>query len=202
MDYTQYGEQSFLSEYSKKINGGVLVDIGAADGITHSNSKWLIEQGWSALLVEPNEYNYNKLVNLHKDNHKVIIENCGCSNETLDNVKFFINKNDDMEQCSTFSEEFSTNVKNYYNCEYVESTSNLIKTSELLKKHNITHIDFISIDAEGYDSIIIDGINFNDVVIDLICVENINYNCINNLVNLGYSLIHETIGNKFYKRII
>jgi hypothetical protein len=111
MDYTQYGEQSFLNEYAKKINGGFLVDIGAADGVIHSNSKWLIDQGWSALLVEPNKYNFNKLVNLHKDNNKVIIEHCGCSDKTLKDVKFFINKNDDMEQCSTFSEEFSINVK-------------------------------------------------------------------------------------------
>ena len=202
MDYTQYGEQSFLTEYAKKINCGFLVDIGAADGVTHSNSKWLIDQGWSALLVEPNEYNFNKLVNLHKDNHKVIIEHCGCSDKTLKDVKFFINKNDDMEQCATFSEEFSINVKNYYGCKYVETTSNLIKTSDLLKKHNVTHIDFISIDAEGYDSLIIDAINFNEVSIDLFCVENINDDCIDNLVKLGYNLIYETAGNKFYKRII
>lgn len=202
MDYTQYGEQSFLSEYAKKINSGVLVDIGAADGVTHSNSKWLIEQGWSALLVEPNEYNFNKLVNLHKDNHKVILEHCGCSDKTLKDVIFFINKNDDMEQCSTFSEEFSINVKNYYNCEYVETTSNLIKTSDILKKHNITHIDFISIDTEGYDEKVIEGIDFNLVNITLICVENINKECIDKLTHNGYELIYETSGNKFYKKMI
>jgi FkbM family methyltransferase len=202
MDYTQYGEQSFLAEYAKKINNGVLVDIGAADGVINSNSKWLIEQGWSALLVEPNEYNFNKLVNLHKDNLKVIVEHCGCSDKTLNDVKFFINKNDDMEQCATFSEEFSIKVKNIYKCEYIETTSNLIKTSDLLKKYNIKHIDFITIDAEGYDSLIINGIDFNEVVIDLFCVENINQECINILIQNGYSLIHETVGNKFYKKIL
>jgi FkbM family methyltransferase len=200
MDYTQYGEQSFLANYTEKIKSGFLVDIGAADGVIHSNSKWLIEQGWSGILVEPNEYNFNKLVNLHQNNNKIIIENCGCSNETLDNVRFFINKNDDLEQCSTFDEQFSINVKNYYNCEYVETTCNLVKTSELFKKHNIKHIDFISIDAEGYDSIIIDGIDFNQVSIDLFCVENINQECINILTNHGYNLIHQTIGNKFYAK--
>jgi hypothetical protein len=41
-----------------------------------------------------NEYNFNKLVNLHKDNHKVIIEHCGCSDKTLKDVK----KKDDIMQ--------------------------------------------------------------------------------------------------------
>jgi len=200
MNYSQYNEESFLFEYFSGKNDGFLVDIGAADGQTNSNSKKLIDIGWSALLVEPNKKNFDKISELYKDNDKINKENLGCSDETNNNVRFFINKNDEMEQCSTFSEEFSINVKNYYKCEYVETVSSLIKTSELFKKYRLNHIDFLTIDAEGYDSLIIKGIDFNSIIIDLICVENIDEYCVNILLKNEYSLIHKTIGNKFYKK--
>jgi len=200
MNYSQYKEELFLLEYFSNKNNGFLVDIGAADGQTNSNTKKLIDIGWSGLLVEPNKKNFDKISELYKGNDKIKKENLGCSDKTINDVRFFINKNDEMEQCSTFSQEFSISVKNYYNCDYVETISNLIKTSDLFKKHNITYIDFLSIDAEGYDSLIIKGIDFNNITIDLLCVENIDENCINILLENGYILIHQTVGNKFYKK--
>jgi len=200
MNYSQYKEELFLLEYFSNKNNGFLVDIGAADGQTNSNTKKLIDIGWSGLLVEPNKKNFDKISELYKGNDKIKKENLGCSDKTINNVKFFIDKNDEMEQCSTFSEEFSINVKNYYNCEYVETVSNLIKTSDLFKKHKIDYIDFLSIDAEGYDSLIIKGIDFNNVSVDLLCVENIDEDCSNILLEKGYSLVHQTVGNKFYKK--
>ena len=59
--YSQGYEEIYLLNYFKNNNTGFLVDIGAADGINNSNSKKLIELGWSGLLVEPNKKNYNKL---------------------------------------------------------------------------------------------------------------------------------------------
>jgi FkbM family methyltransferase len=202
MDYSQYFEQEFLISYFNNKKTGVLVDIGAADGINNSNSRYLIENGWEGVLVEPNKKNYNKLLELYSDNEKIIIENCGCSDKNIKGAKFFIDKNDEFEQISTFSEEQYISCKNYYQCDFVEDEVDLIKTSELFNKHNLKYIDFISIDAEGYDSLIIDGIDFNEAVIDLLCVEGISDKCHDDLINKGYSLVYATIGNKFYKRTI
>jgi FkbM family methyltransferase len=202
MDYSQGYEQDFLIEYFNDKKTGILVDIGAADGINNSNTRYLIENGWEGLLVEPNKKNYNKLLELYDGNKNITIENCGCSNINVKGAKFFIDKNDEFEQISTFSEENYLFCKDYFKCDYVEDEIDLIKTSDIFKKHNLKNIDFISIDAEGYDSLIINGIDFNEVVIDLFCVENINDDCIDNLVKNGYELIYETSGNKFYKKTI
>ena len=202
MNYSQYFEQDYLISYFNDKKRGVLVDIGAADGINNSNTRYLIENGWEGILIEPNKKNYNKLLELYFDNKKIIVENCGCSNKNVKGAKFFIDKNDEFEQISTFSEEQYLSCKEYYQCDFVEDEVDIIKTSELFIKHDLKYIDFISIDAEGYDSLIIDGIDFNNVVIDLFCIENINNDCINYLKKNGYTLIHETTGNKFYKRII
>ena len=55
MDYSQGYEQDFLIEYFNNKKNGLLVDIGAADGINNSNTRYLIENGWEGLLVEPNK---------------------------------------------------------------------------------------------------------------------------------------------------
>ena len=192
MGYSQYNEEEFLKFYFKD-RKGLVVEIGAADGINNSNSRMLIENGWRSLLIEPNTNNYNKLVELYKGNNNVIVENIGCSNITEEKI-FYIDHNDEYQQLSTFSKEQVVKCKNMYSCEFEEKKVEVIKTSELFSKYNISKIDFLSIDTESYDENVFSGIDFNIVDIEIICVED-------NIINLdGYELIFQNIGNKFYKR--
>jgi FkbM family methyltransferase len=200
MNYSQYGEQEFILNFfgDKK---GVLVDIGAADGINNSNTKKLIENGWSGLLVEPTPVNYNKLIELHSNNHNIIIENCGCGDITKDAV-FYIDNNDEYHQISTFLQEQKEFCADYFKCSFNEIDLKLINTTELLMKHNLINIDFISIDTEGYDEKVLFGIDFNKINIDLICVENITSVGEDILHSNNYKMIHKTLGNVFYGRQI
>lgn len=199
MDYSQYGEQEFILNFfgDKK---GILVDVGAADGITNSNTKKLIENGWGGLLIEPTPINYNKLLKLYSDNDSIIVENCGCGNETKVS-KFYIDNNDEHHQISTFLEEQKKGCESYYNCTFDEISLNLFKTQELFVKHNLYVIDFISIDTEGYDNDVLYGIDFDKTIINLICVENLNQECMDFLFSKNFNLLHSTSGNKFYKNL-
>jgi FkbM family methyltransferase len=193
--YSQYGEEVFLNNYfHNKI--GLVVEIGAADGINNSNSRMLIENGWKALLVEPNIYNFKKLQELYKNNDYVTLKNVGCSFETK-HSKFYVDHNDEYQQLSTFSESQLVKCKNMYNCEFEEIEIELVKTDDLFKSNNIKKIDFLSIDTEGYDENVIKGINFDNIEIDIICTE------INNsiLPTKGFQLIYQTVGNFFYKKL-
>ena len=57
MSYSQYGEDLIIQEIFSRINAEPtsfrLLDIGAWDPIEKSNSRLLIEKGWSAVLIEP-----------------------------------------------------------------------------------------------------------------------------------------------------
>ena len=198
MDYSQYEEQSFLLNYFKDNTRGTLVDIGAADGINNSNSKKLIELGWSGLLVEPTPLNYQKLIKLYSGNTLVKIENCGCGDKT-ENLTFYVDNNDEFHQISTFSVEQKTGCEQYFKCTFNEINSIIYNTQKLLTKHNLKKIDFISIDTEGYDNNVLFGINFNETLVDLICVENLCEESVNFLNLNNFNLIHTTSGNKFYK---
>jgi len=60
----QYGEERIILPFAK--NGGYVVDIGAADGETYSNSRFLIrDHGWRGVLIEPEPTQYAKLAALY-----------------------------------------------------------------------------------------------------------------------------------------
>jgi FkbM family methyltransferase len=198
MDYSQYGEQEFILNYFGDTKG-VFIDIGAADGINNSNTKKLIENGWCGLLVEPTPVNYNRLVEMHSNNKSIIIENCGCGDVTKDSI-FYIDNNDDYHQISTFLEEQKKVCERFYNCTFNEINLIVYNTTELLIKHNLTNIDFISIDTEGYDEKVLLGIDFDKININLICVELITQLGKSILETNNFQLIHKTLGNQFYKK--
>jgi FkbM family methyltransferase len=198
MDYSQYGEQEFILNYFGDTKG-VFIDIGAADGINNSNTKKLIENGWCGLLVEPTPVNYNRLVEMHSNNKSIIIENCGCGDVTKDSI-FYIDNNDDYHQISTFLEEQKKGCESFYNCTFNEINLIVYNTTELLIKHNLTNIDFISIDTEGYDEKVLLGIDFEKININLICVELITQLGKSILETNNFQLIHKTLGNQFYKK--
>lgn len=193
--YSQYNEEILLNNFFGDYVG-YLVEIGAADGIANSNSRMLIEKGWKGILVEPNIYNFKKLEYLYVYGDSIILENVGCSNETKES-KFYIDHNDEYHQISSFDLGWVENCKKTYGCSYEEVNMNLIKTSDLFQKHKIKKVDFLSIDTEGLDEKVIQGINFDEIEITLICLEKKS----EILVDRGYEIFHETLGNTFYKKI-
>ena len=62
--YSQNDEEKVILQYFKGRKGH-LTDIGANDGVTFSNSRALIEQGWTADLVEPSPLALQRLRKLY-----------------------------------------------------------------------------------------------------------------------------------------
>jgi len=79
---------------------------------------------------------------------------------------------------------------------------NCISPEYLLKQHNITDIDFCSIDVEGGEFDIIKAIDFNSVNIDVFAVEN-SYHDLNIKIFLakkGYKLIKRLQCDEIYRK--
>jgi FkbM family methyltransferase len=68
--YSQYGEDDLILKIFEKesIRSKALLDIGAWDPITFSNSRALIEAGWSATLFEPSPGPLRNLVGAYAGN--------------------------------------------------------------------------------------------------------------------------------------
>ena len=77
--YSQNNEEQVILNHFKDHIGSVL-DLGANDGITFSNSLRLIQKGWKADLIEASPETFLKLQDQHKGNEDVKCHNIAVSN--------------------------------------------------------------------------------------------------------------------------
>lgn len=81
-DYSQYGEQKYILEALGVYEGQPayppprLLEIGAFDPFAMSNSRALIELGWSAVMFEPSPGPLKSLVKEYGNNPKVTVVGC------------------------------------------------------------------------------------------------------------------------------
>jgi FkbM family methyltransferase len=60
--YSQHGDDDYIWKYFDKKENGLIVEVGAFDGVHFSNSYSLENIGWKALCMEPTPSMYGKLI--------------------------------------------------------------------------------------------------------------------------------------------
>lgn len=203
--YSQAGQDKFLIEkifgFSKK---GVFFDIGAHDGVSYSNTYFFEKEcGWTGVCVEAQPENYFHL----KRNRKCICLKGGIFDR--EGEVEFLKVNGPSEMLSGILETYESKHLERAKNEIKELGGSLeivkIKTfifNQVCKKYGITHIDVLSIDTEGSEERIFKTIDFENIDIDVILVEN-NYQSNNIrkfLGGLGYKFL-TTIGDDIYKKV-
>lgn len=170
MSYAQNKEDLFVLGYFKGYVG-TLLEIGANDGVTLSNSKLLIEKGWKAHLVEPSSV-HDELSKLYKGNPDVMTYKIGIHDIDKDMVLHesgaHVPNGKDKALVSTVIH--SEKVR-WGNVEFREITVPFVKFKTFLKFAGIETFDFISIDAEGCDWLILQQINLEEVGCKCLCIE-------------------------------
>lgn len=160
-------EQVIVSFFGNKV--GNLLDIGANDGITFSNSRKLLELGWSGELIEPAEKPFNKLKELYKDNKKVKLHNIAIS-DSRGELTFYSSGehigNGDSDLLSTLSIVDKQKWEN--STVYLESK---VQSLKWLDFYNWQIYDFINIDAEGYDLSILKQMDLKELGCKCLCIE-------------------------------
>ena len=199
--YSQNGQDKFINEvlYSGSKNG-TFVDIGANDGITLSNTYYLEKAGWTGLAVEPIPLVFKKL----SANRQCSCVQ-GCVGEKPGKVTFRAISGY-SEMLSGIIDEYDAKHEERIQLEikekggsYEDIEINCYKLSDLLREHEITNIQYLSIDVEGGELSILKGIDFDKVHIETIGVENSysNNHIQKLLVSKGYKLTC-IIGDEFY----
>lgn len=188
-DYSQNGEQSQILKYFGDFRGCVL-DVGANDGILLSNSRALIESGWSAVLVEPAHVPFQKLVGLYIPSvtppvggdkvHSILNKETGiqCVEAAITTqdgpLEFYSSgthlKKGDTDLLSTSRPEELARWKKSGEV-FTKTVVRGITFETLVKETGLTRADFISIDAEGADYDILKQIDLTAVGCRLLCVE-------------------------------
>jgi FkbM family methyltransferase len=171
--YSQNNEDQIIAAHFGDYKG-TLVEIGANDGVTLSNSKLLIEMGWEAHLFEPSIPTFRKLEDLHITNTKVYTYPFGISEFSgertfYESGQLLGGEDKSLVSCINPEEMKRWGTKVHF----VQTKANFTTWNEFVKEYGYEEktFDFISVDAEGEDWNILKQINMKQHNCKVLCVE-------------------------------
>ena len=188
--------ETIFTDYEYK---GIMIEVGAATPDYISNSYHWRKTGWRTIAIEPNPY----FVDLHKKQGSEVLP-YACSNENLDNVAFtIVGKLDDSTENSfhSFSHISDNSLTSrdipkdwklsYNNSNKVEIKISVKKLDTIIKELKLKKIDILTIDVEGNEGRVLEGLNLKKNKPTVIVLENIGkfFNFIELLSPYGYEHI-------------
>ena len=175
--YTQNNEEELVKAYFADQNPKslCLLDIGANDGETFSNSRQLILDGWKAVLIEPSPRAFQKLKKLYPRNPNVKLKELAIFDKTGE-VTFHESGswNEDESDVALLSSVKESELKRWGDrVSFTETKVKSFTFHDFIEKENLseTKFDFISIDAEGVDWEILSQIDLTKFGCKCVCVE-------------------------------
>ncbi len=144
-------------------SGGIFIEIGAYDGITHSNTAHLADAGWSGLYFEPHPFYYQKCKERHISNEKVQVLNLAVGSK---NSEIFL-----TDQL-TFSKVSNSG----------DIVAKQVVFDDFLRQINFRNqIDLLVVDVEGYEDEVFSGINLKTLNPKVIIIEK---DCLNFFIDM------------------
>jgi len=185
----QHGEDRILKLVFKGQDSGVVVDVGAADGYSNSNSAGLLQRGWSGILVEPELDQYRQLTTRYKGQERVTCVHCA------------VGLSEGMKtlwaggQVSTFDPGVKQAAEDVHHTAYTKQQVEMRTLTRVLVQVDApSNIDFLSIDVEGMNYEAWRSLDKARFSPKLVCIEGKGY------AMDGYSELCRLGGNTFYLR--
>lgn len=188
----QYGEDTWMAAQNDLPDTGVFVEVGAATGVLHSNTYWLEQRGWLGLLIEADERNLASIQRLR------LAPVVHCAAAKFDGVTRFVQHRDVTLSGVNRADEDGA---------VVEIPARRLDT--LLRAHKLDTPDLISIDTEGSELDVLDGMGTmrpkyliveyvtvaeNGAVWQVDCSAN-KTRLTAKLTEMGYEIVHVTASN-------
>lgn len=208
--------RKFLNQVGKK-DDFFFIQIGANDGVMCDPiHNLIVKHDWSGILVEPIPDYFELLKKNYEGRNNLVFEQVAVSSKPSDSMKiYYLKRNSESEKeleewefgLSGFDMDHDDKWKTSKfagECDVSVTT-----VSDLVIKHNVSHIDMLQIDVEGHDFEVIKGINFLENRPSIINYEHGNlgrdkHKCKNFLRENGYRLyikghqdtfaVHESLG--------
>jgi FkbM family methyltransferase len=203
--YSQSKEDLILDKFLGYKSNGFYVDVGAYDPSWISNTMRFYKRGWRGINIDPNMDNWKKFLS-RRD--RDINLNLGVGPKAGALTYYAM----DPPTLSTFSK---TNAEKYQKSglRLVSSTKiPVLPLSSIFSKDcPHTHIDFMSLDVEGFEMDVLKSNDWEKYRPAYICVESasedrdvvkakqIKFTLGRFLSHVGYTCIHDNGLNSFYK---
>lgn len=164
--YSQHNQDHLISHnFFKNKKNGTFCDVGGNHPLNINNTRYFEELGWTGCAFEPLPH----MQKLWQQHRKAKFFPYAASNSEGE-VTFTIVKDvSGWEDMLSYVKEGST-VDYDYKTEDISVRTKLLK--DVFLEENITAIDYMSIDVEGHELQVLQGIDFNEVKINTITIEN------------------------------
>jgi len=196
--HSQHKQDEFIINYFNKKKNGIFVDIGAHDGITLSNTYTLEKElGWSGICIEPMPRQFKNL----SECRDVKLYNCAIYDKNGTEKFTMVDFDGYPDMLSGISKEItikhmsgilSESSRMGAKLKYIDVQTRIL--NEILEENKLYEIDFLSVDVEGAELKVLNGIDFDKFHIKVIVYENgENENSVRDFL--------KTKGFKFHKRL-
>jgi FkbM family methyltransferase len=169
-DASQGGEASLLKSLTRKFDcERFIVDVGANDGLTISNSLPFVKLGWRAILIEPAPAAYAKLAKNFSGQANVHCIQAACSDKTGE-ANFFLGT--DAEDgllgtlCQSDNDWFAVARSTKSVIVKTDTLTNILRSNGSPRQPGI-----LLVDAEAMDYEVLLGLDFSEFRPTLICTE-------------------------------
>jgi len=198
--YSQNDEEKFVCEYFQGRTGRFL-DIGAYDGVQLSNTRKLLELGWSGVLVEPGAANFCRLMqNCREFSERTVLVQAAVS-AVKKLSRLWIDEYPERQWSTTLN----LGLKESGSVMKPSPVNVMVPCIEVEELREFGPYDFLSLDAEWEDwSIVTTTRAWFWRGFEIICVEAYKDNDRQNMLKLfddyGFSMVHSTKENIILKR--
>ncbi len=166
--YSQFNEDIFI-DYLLNKERGVYIDVGANDPNFNNNTKRFYLKGWTGINIEPNFYIYDKLLKFRANDMNLNI----AVSKTKGEIKIYHMGYDST--LSTLNYDIAKEVSAKLKLPILEAEILAFPLRDIFNKYlNGREIDFLSVDAEGYDLSVIESNDWNRYRPTLLMVESCN----------------------------
>ncbi|MEN6306411.1 MAG: FkbM family methyltransferase [Anaerohalosphaeraceae bacterium] len=206
--YSQLGQDEFIERYfsERKPRGKTFVEVGAFDGRHYSNVRRLVEKyGWQGVSVEPVGKNYAKLCQSYQGYNVTCIQAAVSNHPGIADmsVSTYPHLPEWGSDVASLTAEDNDRWTKKYGAQWCKETVVVKTLTEIISESSLKHVDLLSIDAEGHDFEVLEGLDFSQYKPQLIVVEygGERQKIISLLSAHGYSVIYDNKQDVFFADI-
>jgi FkbM family methyltransferase len=182
------GEPIFLIDFALQIlnqqREGVVkfVQIGANDGVQEDACyAWLRRFPWQGILVEPQPKLAARLRRMYSDRKNIVVEEVVVADQSGQLDFYYLSEHPGVPAWATgiASLDYASIASHRdkipgFDSALVKTTVSALTLNDLLERHRIDNLDFLLIDAEGYDARILASVDFRRIKPSVIAYEDCN----------------------------
>jgi len=173
--HSQHKEHEIIIPFFDDIDPKTLnfLDIGANDGVSFSNTWDLYILGWNGCCVEPSVEAFSLLSENYKGSNNINLFNYGISDK--EGIFTFYESRNWLDRDDTppaiLSSLHQSHKNNFYGMHWVETECRFVTFKNFIDESPIKRFDFISIDVEGHDLVVLKQIDLAKVECKMLCIE-------------------------------